>query len=170
MNDTLMSTIRDGILTALLAIIAVAIPAITAPLIAYLRKRFTAQQLADAIRIGRTAVLAAEQVAARSGFDGRGKFLDALAQARRLAAAQGFDLTDAQWGAIIEAAVLRLRQTEVALTLPEYLPGEVLTTEREEMPGLPVSPPTGSPLPRTVSNVPVFPPPGAERDREGRPR
>ncbi|MGB9781483.1 MAG: phage holin, LLH family [Moorellaceae bacterium] len=78
-------------------------------LINYLRKKFTQQQIDQALQIAEIAVKAAEAIGAANGFDGKAKFQQALVFVKQLAAKHGINLTDEQWQGIIEAAVHQLK-------------------------------------------------------------
>lgn len=78
-------------------------------LINYLHKHLTQQQLNKAWETATIAVKAAEAIGYANGFDGKAKFQQALTLARSTAEKYGIRLTDAQWQALIEAAVQELK-------------------------------------------------------------
>lgn len=93
-------------LTDLIQLVIIAVGGVV---IQYLRKRLSQQQIEKAKQIAEIAVKAAEAIGAANGLDGKAKFQQALQMARDLAAKYGIIFTDAEWQALIEAAVHSLK-------------------------------------------------------------
>ena len=97
-----MNEILFEVLTRLvLAVVAVAGYYLTA----WLRARFTTEQLTKAEDIARIAVVAVEQVMSKLEHSPAERFDAALIRAKELAARYGLVLTDEQWESMIESAV-----------------------------------------------------------------
>ena len=101
LQDLIFRTLMD--LTQLLILV------LGGMVIAYLKRRFSLQQLEKAREIAYIAVQAVEMIAKVNGFDSKQKFEKAMAFVKEFAAKHGLKLTDEQWQALIEAAVHQLR-------------------------------------------------------------
>lgn len=101
--------VQDLVFRVLLDVIQLSVIVLGGMAIAYLKKHFTQQQLEKAREVAFTAVQAVEMIAKTYGYDSRQKFEKALSFVKSLAAKHGISLTDQQWQALIEAAVLQLK-------------------------------------------------------------
>jgi len=95
-----------GILTNLvLFVIAVA----GGYIVRWLKQHLTQRQIELGLEIAAIAVQAAEQIGYATGQNGPGKFAEAMAYARSLAARYGVKFSDEEWAALIERAVHQLK-------------------------------------------------------------
>jgi hypothetical protein len=82
------------------------------------RRRFRPSQIGMGQQIAMAAVQAVEQIAKTVNFDSAAKKSHAMDYAKQFAEKEGLYLTDAQWDALIEAAVGQMSQWWKSLPAP----------------------------------------------------
>lgn len=107
---------QDYLAEALVALLLALLNAALAYLTAYLRKRYTAEQMRLALDVAAIAVGAVEQMFRRKGVDPATKYAQAKEFAMTLARQYGINLTEQQVQTLIERAVYEMNQAKGALT------------------------------------------------------
>lgn len=102
--------------------LTVLLPVLVGFIVQFIRRRFNHDEIALGMQIARIVVDAAEQVGNAAGYSPREKFLRALYDAKQFSERVGLRLTEQQWTALIEAAVLALQKAQTDLSTPAESP------------------------------------------------
>ena len=120
-----------------LAVIPLAIPALSAVAVQWLRSHVSANRLSIAASVAGEAVNAAEQIGAQQGWTGPTKKAQALAMASSLLSRHGVNIPTADLATLVESAVADLHAAGQDLTTSAPAPAPVAPVTTPSPPPMP---------------------------------